>query len=149
MTTPDNIPSWCEDISDWANYVLHAHGRSVNIPTIGNTGQDVHIGIIDTIKELPDGYTDVNIAHEESVLQNTTEKMTTNHGLEVFKTISTFAPDATFSFIQAAGSDNSILTAAFYDAIQKAIETDVDILNISADDASKIPVSANPIAKST
>lgn len=147
MSTPDNIPDWCDSTSDWINYILHAHGKAVNIPTVGNTGEDVHIGIIDTVQDLPDGFTDFKIAQEISVLQDVDEKWTSEHGIEVFKTISTFAPNATFSFIQAADSNDTISTGAFYDAIQEAISIGVDILNISADDASRIPISVNPITR--
>lgn len=149
MSTLDNIPTWCEDLSEWVNYITNAHGKAVNIPTVGNTGEGVHIGIIDTVRELPEDYTACDIAYEESVLQGVNEKWTTEHGIEVFNFISSFAPSATFSFIQASKSDHSISVRAFYEAIQKAISLDIDILNISADDCSTGPVQSNPYAKYT
>lgn len=148
MNPPNNIPSWCDSIKEWRNYIFNAHGKAVNTP-VGNTGDEVHIGIIDTVKELPENHTSAEIAHEESVLQDVNTQWTTPHGIEVFNTICTFAPNATFSFIQAAKSNDRIAVEAFYEAIERAIEIDVDILNISADDSSQLPVYSNPYAKHT
>lgn len=149
MSSTANLPDWCDSINEWANYIYNSHGESVNIPTVGSKGRGVHIGIIDTVKNIPEEYSDCDIGHEISVLQNMDEDRTSNHGLEVFNMISAYAPDATFSFIQASESNHSISIQAYYEAIQKSIEIGVDILNISADDSSTGPIHSNPYAKYT
>lgn len=149
MSPLDSVPAWCDSIDDWRRYILNSQGKATNFPTVGNAGQDVHIGIIDTVKTLPEDHPEATIANEESVLHDVDESWTANHGIEVFDIARGLAPNATFSFIQAARSDHSIGIDAYYEAIEKSIEIGVDIINISADNSSVLPVHASPVCKYT
>lgn len=140
------LPDWADGYRDVADAAIEAHGRASNLPASGSTGENVHIGIIDSICTVPDRLAEghaVNHGDDHSFVDSD-DAATHSHGNEVFDIISAYCPGATFSVYQAVTEEKSLPLRAYNEAIERAIEDDVDILNISAGDPWPGPVAANP-----
>lgn len=151
MTESEYLPKWADDLSAVNEYIIGAHGRAANIPREGAGGRSVHIGIIDSACQLPDQLTngyEVRQGPTHSFIDSQ-EDETTRHCTPVFDLMSSFCPQATFSIYQAVNSDRKLPIDAYSDAITRAIEDEVDILNISAGDPWPGPIAANPSLQET
>lgn len=143
------LPKWAEGIEDVVDQVIRSHGETVNIPRQGAAGTGVHVGIVDSACELPPDMTEsyrVRQGPDHSFVE-TDESMTTDHCGSVFDWLSTFCPKATFSLYQAVDEDGTLPLDSFSDAITRAIEDGVDILNISVGDPWRGPVHVNPAVR--
>lgn len=140
------LPNWADSVEDVVDQVIISHGETVNIPREGAAGDSIHIGIIDSAWALPpelSGGFDVRDDPGNAFI-DPDEEVTAPHCESVFDLASTFCPRATFSLYQAVDDEKSLPIAAFADAVSKAIDDGVDILNISAGDPWPGPVDANP-----
>lgn len=96
-----------------------------------NAGSNVHIGIIDSLRSPPPGYSlNIDIQNTESVIDSDRNE-TTTHGRGVFTASAALASEATYSLYQAATEDADIKPFDYANAIALAQEQDVDILNVS------------------
>ena len=145
------IPNWADDLEHLDSVVLDSQGKTVNMPQMGPGGESVHIGIIDSAWKLPEettnGY-DV-VEKRENAFIDESEKETTPHAREVFHRISYFCPNAKLTLYQAVNEESALPVAAYSEAIDSAIEDDVDILNLSAGDPWPGPIDVNPCVPET
>lgn len=140
-------PEWISDGVEFRHYVFGAHHETVNGSTVGNGGHGVDIGIIDSVFQLPTHIAeDVNTGEAYRFI-DTSENQTRIHGFRVQQLAMEFAPDATYHFYQAITEEGKIPIGAYNDAIDQAIEDQVDILNISAGNDWGVPLDADPYAK--
>jgi len=80
------VPQWVGDIGDLREFVLEAHGLSINAPKIANRGQDVHIGIIDSLFTPPkEHFFNENIVNKCSFIDADIDE-TNPRGGEIFRT---------------------------------------------------------------
>jgi len=140
------LPNWADDIDDVTGQIRISHGETINTPNAGGVGDSVHIGIIDSAWKAP-----LNIMEQfdirggpENAFIDPNQESTVGHCSHVFAWTSAFCPGATFSLYQAVDEDKSLPLDAFSEAVTKAIEDQVDIINISAGDPWRGPVNANP-----
>lgn len=146
MPNADYLPNWADDIGELESYILKARSEAINAPSAGGTGQSVHVGIIDSAHTLPEGFVEgkkVNQGVQNSFLDGS-QADTTNHCKDVFSLLSAYCPEATISLYQALNDDGRIPLEAYSEAITRAINDDVDILNVSAGDPWRAEISLNP-----
>lgn len=104
----------------------------MNIPTTIESGRGTHVGIVDSMYELPQKQdASVDVANRERFIDSE-EPRTTPHGLLVFSILRFFSPEADFSFYQAVREDEMMSIDAFSLAVRAAINEEIDVLNVSA-----------------
>jgi len=89
--------------------------------------------VIDSAFSLPDDFSSYDVLDRERFL-DTDENLTQEHGREVFDILSYFAPGATYYLYQAVDEDGEIALIDFADAVEAAVDENVDIINLSAGD---------------
>jgi len=138
-------------VGDLKDYIIEAHGNRTNLPHAAAEGHGIHIGIIDSAYQLPDNLTaDMHVVQSESnsFIQDP-QPEAGNHCRNVFNRMQCYAPGAKYTLYQAVNTDGKLPMGAYSDAISKAIDDDVDIVNISAGDPWPGPVPANPNVSET
>jgi len=145
------LPDWADDIQEVQSYILEAQFRSMNVPTTAGTGEGVHIGIIDSAHELPDHFTEqyhVNQGEQNKFI-DCSGGHSSPHCLLVFNQLSAIAENAEFSIYHAIDEKGKLRLGPYADAISKALDDGVDIVNISAGDPWRGPIQANPNVSET
>lgn len=138
---------WLHDPDEFAPFVYQALAESVNYSDDSGRGDGVHIGIVDSVGALPSGWdgSDSKYVRPHATID---DDLTTGHGLYVSNQLSKFASDSARSYYQAVNKNGDLPTKAFEDAIDRAIEDGVDILNISAGGpALGMPADIHPTAR--
>ncbi|WP_084510009.1 S8 family serine peptidase [Haloplanus natans] len=150
MTT-ERGPLWSTSVKQTRDYIIRAHGLSTNVPRTGERADGIHIGVVDSAWQLPSEYTDGYTVHErrENSFLNTSEEETSQHCRAVFDRLCAYAPDAEFSLYQAMNADKRVPVEPYSDVVTKAIEDDIDILNLSSGRPWRAPVALNPDVKVT
>lgn len=145
------MPRWAETPDEVKEFIHEAHAQSTNLSDIDGDGEGVHIGIIDsTCRVSPHiaAGVDVNQGPELSFLPRDPDDAT-GHGTEVFKRARAFAPGAEYSLYQAANAGDKLPLAPYSDAITRALDDDVDIVNVSAGHPWPHPVEYSPTVPET
>jgi len=124
-------PEWISSYGDYLNYVLNAHSEAINANSVGAGGKDIHVAILDSMLEYPNDPDNAEIGERRSFI-GSDEKYTTPHGCWVFDEIAYFAPNAKYSFFQGIDDNGKLGIGPFSKSITAAIESDVDIINLSA-----------------
>lgn len=149
--TRAKIPKWADEASELQKFIVQAHAKAANIPDTRGLGDGVHVGIIDSVCQLSDTLADrfqINQGPQNSFIPADDDD-TTGHGQNVFMRLSSYAPKATFSIYQAVNADGKLTLSAYADAISKAIDDGVDILNVSSGDPWRGPIRVNPNIQET
>lgn len=139
-------PKWADSIEELRSYIADAQIKAINQPSTSGTGSGIHIGIFDSHYELPSSFVEeysINQGLDNSFVPNP-ESNTNPHGIVVFDQLSAVAPNAEFSVYQAINQDGDLVLGAYADAISKAIDDGVDIINLSAGDPWPALIDINP-----
>lgn len=143
------LPPWADGPADLQDYITVAHGIATNIPRTGSAGTGVHIGIIDSACKLPDelvGSIELNQGQDHSFISSDSDD-TSGHCETVFGRLKSYAPGAEFSIYQAVNEDGKLALGPFADSISRALDDEVDIVNLSAGDPWRGPINSNPNVK--
>lgn len=141
------VPKWVDSIADLREFVFDAHKISVNCPSVANQGDQVRIGILDSLQNPPKRIArGLTIGTCESFVSSL-EDDTTSHGTKILDIILKYSPRSEFNFYQAVEENGRLPVQSFDAAIYAAIEDDVDLLNISAGEPWEGPIDAWPMTK--
>lgn len=144
-------PKWITSVEELNSFILDAQIRAINKPTTSGSGDGIHIGIIDSVYEIPDHLQTgikVNEGRRFSCFSNPDEHVNP-HGVTVFNQLSAVAPNSEFSVYHAINKDGKLALGPYADAISRAIDAGVDIVNLSAGDPWRGPINLNGNVKET
>ena len=102
----------------------------VNLPRTIATGEDIHIGFFDSVYRPPENAA-ITLGHTESVIESDSTE-TNIHGANVTTLALAFASEATYSFYQVVNESGRFGISEFAEGIARAIQHDLDLINISA-----------------
>lgn len=102
----------------------------INLPRTIATGQNVTIGIFDSVYMPPEDV-DITVGHTESVIKSDATE-TNVHGSNVTTLSLAFASESTYSFYQVVNESGRFGISEFAEGIARAIQHDLDLINISA-----------------
>lgn len=120
------------ELESLQEYVLRSHGYTVNVPeTIGGS-ESVHVGIVDSIYDVPEPSDGSHDVINRQCCIDTDEGQPNPHGYWVFDILRYFGYGYDFSVFRAVDGEGNVSIDAFAKAIRIAIEHEVDILNVSA-----------------
>lgn len=119
------------EIESLQEFVLQAHRRCVNVPTTIGGSKSIHVGVVDSVYEVPESSDGSYDVVNRKCCIDTDDTRQNPHGYLVFDILRYFGYGNDFSFYQAVDWRGNVSIDAFADAIRVAIEHDVDILNLS------------------
>lgn len=130
---------------DYRSYILNSIFEDIGLITSPTDGSGIHIGIVDSVHQPPEWIRHkFDIYSTRQFVDSDSELCDIGHGIEIFDIICRIVPKATFSFYQAFGSERHTGVTPYTNAIDRAIEDNVDILNLSLGAPNQIPARASP-----
>lgn len=125
------LPPWADNIGVFREELINIHARSINHPDDLTGNPAIRVGILDSAYQFPPELKDCVSILTRRRFVDTDKAFTTSHGLQVFDLLRSFCPDSTFCIYQVVNENAKVLKIPIIEAVQQAINDDVDALNIS------------------
>ncbi|WP_209485538.1 S8 family serine peptidase [Halorubrum alkaliphilum] len=118
---------------------------------MGTGGSGIHVGIADSAATLSDETIDTTTVVSDcgGSFIDLDEPITNPHAKHVFRQLKHYAPFIDVSFYQVIDDNGDLGVEAYHDAIDAAMDDEVDLLNLSLGDPWDVPRYAHPLYKKT